>query len=350
LHQRLSSASLFVSIAAAIGVACVFASACSSTSSNAAAAPVPAPVSKDIGAQGGTVATADGSVTLQIPAGALSASTAITLQAVASTPAGAVGRGFEIGPTGTTFAQPATLTFSYAGADLGGKAETNLVVMTYGSAWIPVGSSVDVAAKKVSAAIGHLSTWDYGFTTYMQECSAPSDALCGLGCTSRCTPELPYATCTPAVVGASTGGGTICQTPASCTCAAKSRCTGTGGTGCGYKDCTVTCDQPTPYAICTNGLVGGGTGTGGTSGGGTTCNGAPTCACAATPPMASGGGDGSSGGGGQICNAQRCASGCCDDTGFCQLNTDANCGSGGGKCVACAAGSSCRAGACFTPP
>ncbi len=76
-----------------------------------------------IGAAGGSVVSADGVVTLAIPAGALAADTEVTLDVVppamwppslaAAEPIGGI---YALGPEGTTFAVPATLTWTFATA------------------------------------------------------------------------------------------------------------------------------------------------------------------------------------------------------------------------------------------
>lgn len=62
-------------------------------------------------ASGGSVEVPGGPA-LRIPAGALAADTAITIQeSSAAAPPGALTRAYELGPSGTTFAEPVTVTF-----------------------------------------------------------------------------------------------------------------------------------------------------------------------------------------------------------------------------------------------
>src|SRR5262249_13167047 len=60
------------------------------------------PVTRQVvGPNGGTAATSNGRLKVLIPAGALKADVAITIQQVDSPAGGAIGQVYEIGPTGT---------------------------------------------------------------------------------------------------------------------------------------------------------------------------------------------------------------------------------------------------------
>jgi hypothetical protein len=60
-------------------------------------------------AAGGTVTLAGGAA-VQIPAGALASDTTITIAQSAAAPAGAVGAAYDLGPSGTTFSHPVTVS------------------------------------------------------------------------------------------------------------------------------------------------------------------------------------------------------------------------------------------------
>ena len=75
-------------------------------------------VAMAIGAGGGTLTTADG-VRIEIPAGALATTTTITVTRSGTPTLGAVGPLYELGPDGTRFTQPITLTLPYDPASLG---------------------------------------------------------------------------------------------------------------------------------------------------------------------------------------------------------------------------------------
>jgi hypothetical protein len=120
-------------------------------------------IATNIGAGGGVVGV-DG-VTVTIPAGALSAPVAITIQRSGeSGPAGTLGQVFEIGPTGTTFSQPVTIAFAYSDAELAGLAPSAFAVETISGGsilqWTPLSQIVvDVYAHTIAGQTTHLSPY-----------------------------------------------------------------------------------------------------------------------------------------------------------------------------------------------
>ena len=77
------------------------------------------PVTVQIGPGGGTVATADGGISLVFPAGALASGTDVTIRPVANTAPGGVGLAYTIEPAGLAIAQPVQLTLGVSAALLG---------------------------------------------------------------------------------------------------------------------------------------------------------------------------------------------------------------------------------------
>ncbi len=120
-----------------------------------------APTSSVIGAAGGTVASSDATIDVKIPAGALSKDTTVTIEVAAATATGAIGNVYEIGPTGTTFTAPVTMTFHYASLDLGGHQPAELRVATeVAGAWQPLaGPAQDASARTVSGTTTHFSKY-----------------------------------------------------------------------------------------------------------------------------------------------------------------------------------------------
>ena len=125
-----------------------------------------------VGMTGGMVASSDGALQVVIPAGALSSDVMVTVEPIATPGAGSVGKVYEIGPTGTQFATPVTLTLDYSGMNLAGTDPSMLRVATYaaGSWQILSGASVDMQGMTVSGTTTHLSP--YGITT------AAAGAMC----------------------------------------------------------------------------------------------------------------------------------------------------------------------------
>jgi hypothetical protein len=119
-------------------------------------------VTQTVGTAGGTVDSDDGDVTVEIPAGALKADVAVTVKATAMSPAaGNIGTVYEIGPTGTQFGSPVTLTFHYGSADLMGVSPSLLRIGTIQNGkWVAIaGYSEDPVAKTVLGTTTHLSPY-----------------------------------------------------------------------------------------------------------------------------------------------------------------------------------------------
>lgn len=139
--------------------------------------PTVTPASGIVGAGGGTVAS-DG-VSIEVPPGALAVDVelAIAAAAVPAEIAGvtAVGATVEIGPAGTTFQTPATVTVPVqAGAVPDGADMDDVRLYVADSAsgpFVALDSTVDAAGGRVSAAVAHLSVFVPGVVT-------PSAPIC----------------------------------------------------------------------------------------------------------------------------------------------------------------------------
>jgi hypothetical protein len=123
-----------------------------------AACSSPAPntksVSAIIGGSGGALTSSDGMVTLTVPAGALSSNVTIIIGLATGVPSGIVSQAYEIGPTGTTFAVPATLTMPL----IGGLTALPLAIATVvNGQWSPL--ATEVADDGLSAQLEHLSPY-----------------------------------------------------------------------------------------------------------------------------------------------------------------------------------------------
>ena len=73
-----------------------------------------------VGPGGGTVASQDGVISLNIPANAVSAATDISVQTITNTAWGGLGNAYRLSPADLVFAQPVQLTFKYTDEELGG--------------------------------------------------------------------------------------------------------------------------------------------------------------------------------------------------------------------------------------
>lgn len=122
--------------------------------------PTAAPVIESIGSDGGRLTSADGNLTLSIPADAVSAPTDFTVTPIETqSPGGVVS--YRLGPEGVTFANKVTLTFKYTDADAAGSHSSllNIVYQDSEQRWRRVAAVVDDGAKTVSTQTTHFSDW-----------------------------------------------------------------------------------------------------------------------------------------------------------------------------------------------
>jgi hypothetical protein len=98
---------------------------------------------------------------LVVPPGALDHDVPITITPTSPPAAGSIGQVYEIGPTGTQFAQPASLRFAYTDAELAGQAPSDVAVSTIANgAWVAVADpSVDPSAHTITGTTSHLSPY-----------------------------------------------------------------------------------------------------------------------------------------------------------------------------------------------
>ncbi len=123
--------------------------------------PIGNPVTINIGAAGGSITSEDGRVQLTIPAGALTANTAITIQAVTNHCPGGIGVAYDFQPNGTKFATPALLRFNYADSDANGTSPYLFYAAfqdnTGGWQLIDSDKDIDTVGKTASFDISHFT-------------------------------------------------------------------------------------------------------------------------------------------------------------------------------------------------
>jgi len=120
-----------------------------------------------IGPTGGSVTSADSKATIQVPAGALSTNTAITVApASGDVPLGNIGAVLDLGPNGTTFSTPVTITVKYDPNLIPqGVAESSLTLAyAAGTNWNDIPTTVDTVNKLLIGQTTH-------FTLYSQKTS-----------------------------------------------------------------------------------------------------------------------------------------------------------------------------------
>lgn len=121
--------------------------------------------SATIGATGGTIQSADGLLTLTIPAGALTSNVAISIQPISNEAPLGFGNGYRLEPEGTTFAVPITMTFAYTDIQLESTNEDFLWVVTQASngSWSAVQHrTLNKTANTVTVQASHFSDWTLG--------------------------------------------------------------------------------------------------------------------------------------------------------------------------------------------
>gem|GEM_PF-2316572 len=124
-------------------------------------APVPAAIQSiaSIGPSGGSIQSADGRLTLKVPAGALASATTFSITSIANTAPNAIGSGYALSPAGVNFARPAQLVLSYANADLAGTGAGALgIAFQEGNDWFGIlGGSVDSLTRTLRVRLSSTS-------------------------------------------------------------------------------------------------------------------------------------------------------------------------------------------------
>jgi GDSL-like Lipase/Acylhydrolase./Bacterial Ig-like domain (group 1)./Bacterial Ig-like domain (group 2). len=118
-----------------------------------------------IGPAGGSVSVLAGSVTVAVPAGAVSSARSFSVKPAANPPAARrlmPGTAYEFGPTGAQFSTPVTVSIKYDPAGLlpdSPESGLQLYEAVNGSWQVVPGSTVDLATKTVSGAVSHFSSY-----------------------------------------------------------------------------------------------------------------------------------------------------------------------------------------------
>jgi hypothetical protein len=124
--------------------------------------------SKTIGPRGGIVTSADGRVTLEIPAGALDHEVAVSIGEVDDGPEGALGTVYEIEPRFEQLHKPATITFDMTAPDVEGAEALDLaddmndvvVVTEHAADWRSLADhEIDEDSETISASVLYFSSY-----------------------------------------------------------------------------------------------------------------------------------------------------------------------------------------------
>lgn len=154
-----------VTISAAAGTITTSASLTVADSVAATPTPVGTPtgpiVSAVIGSGGGSVASDDGILAVDIPVGALASNVTITLQPVSNTAPGGFSSSYRLGPEGQTFAKPVTLKFTFPSDVIDGADTTSVTIASQqpDGTWLPVSTTRDATTRTLTASTTHFSIW-----------------------------------------------------------------------------------------------------------------------------------------------------------------------------------------------
>lgn len=133
--------------------------------------------SVQIGPAGGQLAL--GAVALQVPPGAVSTPITFWVEPAAPTTAGALGSAYALGPSGTVFAVPATVSFRFAIEAVPGRDPSRLAVAVLtGEGWSPLDRiAIDTVRGLVSGVTSHLSIFALIATPPTVPDAGPADQL-----------------------------------------------------------------------------------------------------------------------------------------------------------------------------
>ena len=134
------------------------------TTVTAVGTPTGQSVHKLIDASGGQLTSADGTINISVPAGALTTATDITIQPITNNLAGGLGTAYRLTPHGQLFTKPVTITFNYKVADtIGSRPEfLDIAFQNAEGSWeMLTNTIVNKAEKKIAATTTHFSDWGY---------------------------------------------------------------------------------------------------------------------------------------------------------------------------------------------
>lgn len=120
-------------------------------------------VTKTIGAAGGSIASADGRMSVTIPAGTVDANTVFSIQPVSSTLSLGTGLSYRLLPENVTFNKEVQVSFNYTDEDLAG-TDPDYLFLAYQDAegyWYRAGKLTrDKTAKRLTVSTKHFSDWN----------------------------------------------------------------------------------------------------------------------------------------------------------------------------------------------
>lgn len=126
-----------------------------------------------IDAAGGSVTSADGRITLNIPAGALGTATTVSIQPITNTTPNGIGLGYRLQPEGTTFGVPVSLTFQLSAAEALALGSTFVTTQHADGMWYSQPNQQrDSSAHTVGVSTTHFSDWTLAETVRLDPAEA----------------------------------------------------------------------------------------------------------------------------------------------------------------------------------
>ena len=124
-----------------------------------AAVPVAIPSSASIGPAGGSIRSADGRLTVKVPANALPNATALSISSIQNGAPQGIGSAYALQPVGVHFETPAQIVLNYGKNDLVGTDASALgIAVQDGSNWLAIlGGSLDPLARTVIVPVSSTS-------------------------------------------------------------------------------------------------------------------------------------------------------------------------------------------------
>lgn len=139
--------------------------------------PLGSAVTQEIGSAGGQFQSADGLLTVTVPAGALNSNTTIGIQPISNRAPQGIGTGYRLTPEGTSFNVPVTISIRYSTDSLANTAPDFLWIVSQNEdrSWSGHRQSVvDANAKTVTVETTHFSDWVIG--SFIEMSLSPSSA------------------------------------------------------------------------------------------------------------------------------------------------------------------------------
>jgi hypothetical protein len=126
-------------------------------------------VTNTIGPAGGVISSADGSLSVNVPAGAVLADTSFGLEPITNTAWSGLGSGFRLTPSGATFLKPVTLRFKPSATDLKGASlgQLGIAFQNPQGVWeVLEDAFFDAASQSLSATTTHFT--DFATFPYVE--------------------------------------------------------------------------------------------------------------------------------------------------------------------------------------